>query len=622
MTRHTHGPGSPPCGCCEGTEPLTPEATANRPGLEALKYRAGTHATFLETMKAGLSSSRHPALGALTTRESNDPAIALLDAWATVGDVLTFYQERIANEGYLRTATERRSIQELARLVGYKLRPGVAASVYLAFTLDQDFEGEVPAGTRAQSVPGPDEMPQAFETSEALPGRTAWNALKPRETRPQAITLAQASDAAALTLYLEGTEAKLEAGAPLLFVPQAGTATPVLRFVDAVEVDHEAGRTTVALQPLSLSQVTARFVSETRRTIAHFTAADVHPEASTAKEIVRTLLQFDESLKDDVQAAIEEGTQDDAKATLDEFREQVKAWRQDHQDMPFSFTQLRPWLGDLVAALEDNLAHAPELGEGESGESPVPGESPTPAGGHSFTPPGSVLSIMERSELLPGLLKPPSLQPANARRLRRSREAVFDAKGDMALRMVANLYPKLKGRVYDAVDTAPPPGSSEALADVHVLRLNAAAFGYNAPREPIFDDDGNCLSVNEWPVATDEESDQIFLDSAYKEIVAGSWVVIQTGDDAPQVLTVTDAAIRPRSAYNVGAKTTRLRLSGDWWQPNTNSPITALRTTAVYANSEKLELTEVPISTEEVPVPVGGEEIELDGLYDGLEAGR
>ena len=44
----------------------------------------------------------------LRTRDDDDFTIALLDAWATVADVLTFYQERIANESYLRTATERR----------------------------------------------------------------------------------------------------------------------------------------------------------------------------------------------------------------------------------------------------------------------------------------------------------------------------------------------------------------------------------------------------------------------------------------------------------------------------------------------------------------------------------
>ena len=44
------------CGCCEGTEKLTPLPRANRPGLDTLSYRVGTHATFFESMKACLSS--------------------------------------------------------------------------------------------------------------------------------------------------------------------------------------------------------------------------------------------------------------------------------------------------------------------------------------------------------------------------------------------------------------------------------------------------------------------------------------------------------------------------------------------------------------------------------------
>jgi hypothetical protein len=38
------------CGCCAGTEPVTPRAIANRPGLDALAYRIGTQSEFLETM--------------------------------------------------------------------------------------------------------------------------------------------------------------------------------------------------------------------------------------------------------------------------------------------------------------------------------------------------------------------------------------------------------------------------------------------------------------------------------------------------------------------------------------------------------------------------------------------
>src|SRR6266446_4589341 len=169
------------CGCCKGIERLTPVTRLNRPGLNALGYRVGTHGSFLETMKARLSNLELPPelfeagagpspeqarpLLSLTTRVSSDPSIALLDAWATVADVLTFYQERIANEGYLLTATERRSILELARLIGYAVRPGVASTVYLAYTLDEDRSSTppkptavtIPAGARAQSVPGPGE---------------------------------------------------------------------------------------------------------------------------------------------------------------------------------------------------------------------------------------------------------------------------------------------------------------------------------------------------------------------------------------------------------------------------------------------------------------------------------
>src|SRR5947208_2390291 len=135
---------------------------------------------FLESTLGRLSSQKFPELAALKSRNPDDPAIALLDSWATVADVLTFYQERIANEGYLRTATERRSILELARLIDYKLRPGVAATVYLAYTLAEDLsqtppaatETIIPAGSSSQSVPGPGELAQSFETSDDLDARS------------------------------------------------------------------------------------------------------------------------------------------------------------------------------------------------------------------------------------------------------------------------------------------------------------------------------------------------------------------------------------------------------------------------------------------------------------------
>lgn len=208
------------CGCCEGVEALTPLSTANRPGLAALSYRIGAHASFLETMKARLSSTDYPKLGELVTREADDPSIAILDAWATVADVLTFYQERIANEGYLRTATELRSVAELGRLVGYQPRPGVASSVYLAYTLDDNFKEKtiIPKGARSQSVPGPGELPQSFETSEDLKAQAKWNKLTPRMTRPQTQLEIRQGDGKNARIYLKGISTNLKPNDPLLIV--------------------------------------------------------------------------------------------------------------------------------------------------------------------------------------------------------------------------------------------------------------------------------------------------------------------------------------------------------------------------------------------------------------------
>jgi hypothetical protein len=234
------------CGCCEGIEPLTPASIENPPGLSAIAYRIGTHATFKETMLAGLSRQRK--LDGLTTRESDDPSIALVDAAATMLDVLTFYQERIANEGYLRTAAERRSILELARSIGYELSPGVAASTYLAFMLEDTPVTPklvpIDKGAKVQSLPGPGEQPQTFETIERIEARREWNALKPQQTRPR---YPESGD---VFVYLEGTTTNLKPGDPILIVGGEPAGDPgserwEFRHVAAVEPDAENNRTRV-----------------------------------------------------------------------------------------------------------------------------------------------------------------------------------------------------------------------------------------------------------------------------------------------------------------------------------------------------------------------------------------
>ncbi|MGB3752515.1 MAG: putative baseplate assembly protein [Parerythrobacter sp.] len=170
------------------------EQPQNRPGKPAIDYRLGTYGSFKAQLMNQLSRpvlKGYPSLAALKSRQLDDSAIALLDAWAMVADVLTFYQERIANENYLKTATERRSVLALARAIGYELNPGVSASTQLAFTVETSPGSPetvtIPSGLQVMSIPGQNEQPQTFETAHVFTARPEWNAMRPRLTQPQTI---------------------------------------------------------------------------------------------------------------------------------------------------------------------------------------------------------------------------------------------------------------------------------------------------------------------------------------------------------------------------------------------------------------------------------------------------
>lgn len=189
----------------------------NLPGQPALRRRVRTHPTALAALRAELARPTNPPeVRGLAAQAPAEPGVALLDAFAVVADVVGFYTERWANEGYLRTATERRSVRELARTLGYEVRPGVAASTQLVFTVE-DAPGApasalVPAGTPVQSVPGPGQLPQTFETGATLTAHRAWNALPARASEAQLIRPDDPE------VWLEGRHPGLRRGEALLIV--------------------------------------------------------------------------------------------------------------------------------------------------------------------------------------------------------------------------------------------------------------------------------------------------------------------------------------------------------------------------------------------------------------------
>jgi hypothetical protein len=209
------------CGCCLGTSVQTPALRSNLSGLSSVSYRVGTWAGFKESMLARLSSSDYPALAPLKTRDDDDFTVALIDATAMVLDVLTFYQERLANENYLRTAGQPRSLTELSRLIGYQPSPGVSASTYVAFTL-KTAPGQspdpstpaitIPKGTQMQSVPVPGQLPQVFETSADIQAKPDWSALAVLAAQPWI------PPGTTNSIYFSGTTTQLQLGDTLLIL--------------------------------------------------------------------------------------------------------------------------------------------------------------------------------------------------------------------------------------------------------------------------------------------------------------------------------------------------------------------------------------------------------------------
>lgn len=595
MTTKDCGCTTATCGCCEGTEKLTPMPTANRPGLPALRYRVGSHGAFFETMKARLASMTVEGPGAdgqtietfqplakLTTRDPGDPSIALLDGWATAGDVLTFYQERIANEGYLRTATERRSVLELARLVGYTLRPGVASTVYLAYTLEdkQADPVEIPVGARSQSVPGPGEQPQSFETAEKIVARPEWNNLQVRLSKPQNITFSGATDLA--KIFFSGTTTNLKAGDLLLLVfgnfDAFGTKRYVVRTVGAVEARFPDDLTEVSLVPLGM-QLQAMALVQT---------------------FVEALRSKDFPIPDPVQAMID---------VAEDFLDQVRLGLQ----VPPS-----KWNGIFTARADAPLPEGysdllTQLGADlENLENATDGQGP-----------GSAVKT-DPSEFVNPLLKEPNPQARNSLRLSRNPKELLTRKSDAHPQLLTTFAPRLKGTFYTAWANANLQTADPALQDVLVFRTSASLFGSSVP-DPAVNEQGDPVPIGtiKLKIAGDEDPKALFLDQPHEAVTPGSYALIQSDPGIPQVVVRPALTVQTlqRMAYGISGKTTKLTFGEGWWQGSSESNLNTLRSTLVHAQTEPLTLAQEPIDD---PVQADPESrtIELQGLHKELTSGR
>jgi predicted phage baseplate assembly protein len=184
-------PPDPAPGCCSSgpAEPAAPVTIVNPPGLSAIRYRVGTFTSFRRAMLDAVA--RPDLLGATPNPfarwhegTDGDYQTVFLELWAYLADILTFYQERIANEAFISTATQRDSLLRLAGAIGYRPLPGAGAGALVAFTVENGKTVTVPARFRVGSRAQPGRAAAVFETEGALTARGEHSAIPLSATAP------------------------------------------------------------------------------------------------------------------------------------------------------------------------------------------------------------------------------------------------------------------------------------------------------------------------------------------------------------------------------------------------------------------------------------------------------
>jgi len=160
-------PSSPAQAACPCEATQDPQVVTNAPGLAAISYRVDDFTGFRRALLTPLDGEQslgpwRPAPG--------DLGLQMLEWWAYLADILTFYNERIANESYLGTAQFPDSIAGLVGLLGYAPAPGLGATGQVGAIRTTTRPAEplvIPAGMQISSTATPGVPAQTFEVAAA-----------------------------------------------------------------------------------------------------------------------------------------------------------------------------------------------------------------------------------------------------------------------------------------------------------------------------------------------------------------------------------------------------------------------------------------------------------------------
>lgn len=213
-----------PCDEHHCPKPLTIAA-----GLACLPHAPGLFPDWRVNLLAAVG--RESALDGWRAREPGDLGLMLLEMGAYVLDVAGFYDQLVANESYLGTARLPGMQRRHVSLLGYRPRPAVGSSVWLAAEADGRRVVELPAGTAIRSGAFDGEPPQVFELEAQASVEPRVNKLEVQRVASTALPspLAGVPVKAGSVRVRAGELVVLEAGGALAVTRVAVTAAMLLR---------------------------------------------------------------------------------------------------------------------------------------------------------------------------------------------------------------------------------------------------------------------------------------------------------------------------------------------------------------------------------------------------------
>jgi len=214
---------------CPCDEHHCPTPLAIAAGLACLPRAPGLFPDWRENLLAAVG--REPPLDGWRAREPGDLGLMLVEMGAYVLDVASFYDQLVANESYLGTARLAGQQRRHVSLLGYRPRPAVGSSVWLAAEADGTRVITLPAGTALRSGEFEGNPPQVFELEADASVEPRINKLEvqrvPATTLPS--PLSGVTVKAGSLRVKAGELVLLEAGGSLFATQVASSAALLLR---------------------------------------------------------------------------------------------------------------------------------------------------------------------------------------------------------------------------------------------------------------------------------------------------------------------------------------------------------------------------------------------------------